>query len=119
MNPTLFLKLLEKQLLKTGTELGVEYIKYQDGKKVGTVKGMYTIERFTPHPLGYMPIVHIKNDLEQAEVDIKNIKLIAGLSPNKYAAEYGIRPDGKESDAPKRRGRKPKDRNPEKVWSCD
>lgn len=119
MNPSLFLKLLEKQLLTTGTELGVEYVQYQDGKRVGVIKGMYKLDRFTPHPLGYMPIVHVTNDKDQAEVDIKNIKLISGLTPIKFAAEHGIRPDGKESDAPKRRGRKPKDRNPEKAWSCE
>lgn len=113
MKPELFRKLVERKLIAEQTPVAVEYHQYENGKKKGTVKGLYTVNRLFAHPL--IPGVHIEvsNDKETVTIEPTNLKLISGLAPVKLAAQNGIRPDGKENDAPKRRGRKPKVRNVE------
>lgn len=117
MKPELFHKLIEKNLIAPSTPIAVEYHLYEDGKKRSTVKGMYTIESLSSHP--FFPGVQIiaSNDKETVTVEYQHIKLISGITPNALAAQHGLRPDGKSDDAPKRRGRKPKDRSTEAEWS--
>lgn len=117
MTPVVFRKLIEKKLLAVGTTIGVEYPVYANQKKVKTVKGVYKITNLSAHPLFFAPIIEVANDDDQASIAIKDIKMIGGTTPLQFAARFGIRADGKEGDAPKRRGRKPKVRNPEVEWS--
>lgn len=117
MKPELFRKLVERKLITEQTPVAVEYPIYDNGKKKGTVKGLYTISRMYAHPLIPGTRIEVTNDKETATVEFTHLKLISGLAPVKLAAQHGIRPDGKDNDAPKRRGRKPKVRNVEQEFS--
>lgn len=111
MKPELFRKLIENKLIKEQVPVAVEYQVYDNGRKKGTVKGLYTISRLYAHPLILGTQIEVTNEKETVVIEPKNIKLISGLAPVKLAAKNGIRPDGKDNDAPKRRGRKPKIRD--------
>jgi hypothetical protein len=105
-------------LVAPGVEVAVEYPIYDNLKKVKTVKGMFTIKSLFSDTLIPGTFISITNETgEQVTVEPVNLKLIAGKTPVKLAGENGIRPDGKDNDAPKRRGRKPKDRSTEEAWS--
>jgi hypothetical protein len=119
MKPELFRKLVELKLIANQTTVAVEYPIYSDLKKKGTVKGIYTINRMFADALIPGTRIEVVNDKDTAIIEASNIKLIAGLAPVKLAAQHGIRPDGKTNDAPKRRGRKPKVRVAEEVFSED
>ena len=119
MNPALFRKLVEKKLIAANTNVAVEYKVFEDQKKVKTVKGMYKIARMYAHPLMFGTIIEVTNDTETVNIEAADIKLIEGLTPVKLAAQHGIRPDGKDNDAPKRRGRKPKVRVVEPEFTED
>ncbi len=108
MNPALFRKLIEKKLITQETQVAIEYASYENLKKVKTTKGLYSVVRMYADALLPGTFIEVKNESETVSVQAGNIKLIAGKTPVKLAAEHGIRPDGKEDDAPKRRGRKPK-----------
>lgn len=113
MKPELFRKLVERKLITTDTAVAVEYPIYENCKKKGTVKGLYKVTRLYADALLPGTFIEVTNDKETVSVEPPNLKLISGLAPVKLAAQNGIRPDGKENDAPKRRGRKPKVRNVE------
>lgn len=117
MNPALFRKLVERKLFSVGTTVGVEFNTYLDSKKVKSHKGVYTITAMYAHPLIPGTQIEIEHEGEPVRIELKNIKMISGMTPTKLAAQNGIRPDGKDNDAPKRRGRKPKVRNVEEEWT--
>lgn len=108
MNLVLFRKLMEKRLLGLNSTVAVEYGIYEDCEKIKSVKGIYTITKIFINPLLLNTQLEVTNSTETVIVDPIDIKLIEGLPPIKLAAQHGIRPDGKDDDAPKRRGRKPK-----------
>ena len=118
MNPTLYRKLVERKLVAPGTEVAVEYPIYENLKKVKTIKGLFTVKALFSDALIPGTFISIANQNgEEVTIEPSNVKLISGKTPVKLAGENGIRPDGKDNDAPKRRGRKPKDRSTEAEWS--
>jgi hypothetical protein len=119
MKPELFRKLVELKLIANQTPVAVEYNVYSEQKKRGTVKGLYTINRMFADALIPGTRIEVTSDKDTAIIEPSSIKLINGLTPVALAAQHGIRPDGKTNDAPKRRGRKPKVRVAEQVFSED
>ncbi len=117
MKPELFRMMVEHKLIAENIPVAVEYNVYDNGKKKGVVKGLYTISKVYAHPLFPGTRIDITNGTETTTIDPTSLKLVSGLPPIKLAAQHGIRPDGKENDAPKRRGRKPKVRFAEQEFS--
>lgn len=117
MNPSLYRKLIEQKHITTNTQLAVELHTYQDLKKTGTVKGLFTVVRLFADALLPGTFLEVTNGTDSHIIQPDNIKLIEGKTAVKLAAEFGIRADGNTNDAPKRRGRKPKVRVVEQEWS--
>lgn len=85
------------------------YDKENEKGKLVKAKGTFKIKRFYTHPFAFHTIVELTNDNNEiVEIDYQGIKKIDGLDPAALGLVHGIRADGQNNDAPKRRGRKPK-----------
>lgn len=109
MHPALFRRLLELKLITPGMTVEANYEKENEKGKLVKAKGTFTINRFYTHPFAFHTIVELKNEAnELLDSDYQSIKKIDGLDPAALGLIHGIRADGMNNDAPKRRGRKPK-----------
>lgn len=109
MHPALFRRLLEMKVIHTGMEVEAQYDKQNEKGKLVKAKGIFKIKRFYTHPFAFHTIVELTNDnLEIVDVDYSGLKKLDGVEPTAVGLKYGIRADGVNDDAPKRRGRKPK-----------
>jgi hypothetical protein len=115
MHPSLFRRLLEMKVIAPGMEVEAQYERENEKGKLVKAKGIFKIKRFYTHPFAFHTIVELTNDAgESVEVDYQGLKKLNGLEPNAVGLAHGLRADGVNDDAPKRRGRKPKVR-PEAV----
>jgi hypothetical protein len=109
MHPALFRRLLELKLITSGMAVEAHYEKENEKGKLIKAKGDFKIKRFYTHPFAFHTIVELENaENEIVETDYQGIKKIEGVDPSALGLQHGIRADGMNNDAPKRRGRKPK-----------
>ncbi len=109
MHPALFRRLLELKLITPGMEVEAHYEKENEKGKMVKAKGTFKIKRFYTHPFAFHTIVELENEAQElVETDYQGIKKISGIDPASLGLQHGIRADGMNNDAPKRRGRKPK-----------
>lgn len=86
-----------------------QYDKENEKGKLVKAKGTFKVKRFYTHPFAFNTIIELTNDaMEVVETDYLGLKKIEGLDPAALGLIHGIRADGMNNDAPKRRGRKPK-----------
>ena len=119
MHPALFRRLLEMKVIVPGMEVEAQYEKENEKGKLVKSKGIFKIKRFYTHPFAFHTIVELTNEAgEIVDVDYQGLKKLNGLEPAAVGLAHGLRADGVNDDAPKRRGRKPKVR-PEAVEVFD
>lgn len=109
MHPALFRRLLELKLITSGMKVEAHYEKENEKGKMIKAKGEFKIKRFYTHPFAFHTIIELVNEEQEiVETDYQGIKKIDGIEPSALGLQHGIRADGMNNDAPKRRGRKPK-----------
>lgn len=97
------------KLITPGMTVEANYEKENEKGKLVKAKGTFTIKRFYTHPFAFHTIIELSNDdSDVIETDYQSIKKINGIEPAALGLTHGIRADGMNNDAPKRRGRKPK-----------
>lgn len=111
MNPTLTSRLIEKGIIRINTEVDA----YYNGIDMAGIAQARTPGNFTiqgAKKKGDTFIFEVRNTIDGSKrtVDCREVTLIDGMDPARFAEIYGLTEDGVEVKQGKRRGRKPKAR---------
>ncbi len=117
MEEFLLRKLIEKNFFNVGTEVSARH-KAMDlsGRQIHLFEGNFTVSALLERKKAGTLVLDLvsTDDGSNIRIDPEQIVGIDGMTPERFAENYMINPDGSEIKViGKRRGRRPKNWNPE------
>lgn len=111
MSPSLTSRLIEKGIIRINTEVDAYYNGYDmAGVAQARTPGNFTIQGAKKTADTFIFEVRNTIDGSQRKIDCREVNMIDGMEPVRFAEIYGLTEDGAEIKQGKRRGRKPKAR---------